>query len=53
MEKLTRENLDQNYSVIANAIQSLDRKVDDEIQFRLRAEDDMRSWVDQKAILLK
>jgi hypothetical protein len=39
--------------VIANALQSLDRKVDDEIQFRIRAEDDMRSWVDQKTILLK
>jgi hypothetical protein len=53
MEKLTRENIDQNYNVIANALQSLDRKVDDEIQFRIRAEDDMRSWVDQKTILLK
>jgi hypothetical protein len=53
MEKVTRENIDQNYNVIANALQSLDRKVDDEIQFRIRAEDDMRSWVDQKTILLK
>ena len=34
-------------------IAEVDKKLDDEISFRLKSEDDMRQWFDQKFEILK
>ena len=38
------EKADSGLEMIKHVLQTLDKKVDDEIQFRLKSEDEVRQW---------
>lgn len=51
LERMKQEKSDSDLGYIKGMIATLDKKVDDEMSFRLRSEDDIRKWFEQKFTL--
>lgn len=52
-ENRTFDKVKVEFSLLKQSIHHLDRKLDDEISFRLKSEDEIKMWFDQKFLLYK
>ncbi len=52
LERMKQEKSDHDLGFLKGMLATLDKKVDEEIQFRLRSEDDLRKWFEQKFQML-
>ena len=52
IERMKQEKVDNDFGFVKGMVATLDKKIDEEISFRLRSEDDIRKWFDQKFLML-
>lgn len=51
LERMRQERTENDFGFVKGMINSLDKKIDEEIGFRMRSEDDIRKWFEQKFVL--
>jgi hypothetical protein len=44
LERMKSEKTDNDFGFVKGMINTIDRRIDEEISFRLRSEDDIRKW---------
>jgi len=52
IDRMKQEKTDNDFGFLKGMISTLDKKIDDETSFRLRSEDDMRKWFEQKVTIM-
>lgn len=51
-EKMIRERTDNDLGFVKGMMATIDKKIDDESTFRIRSEDDIRKWFEQKISMI-
>lgn len=52
LERMKQERVDNDFGFVKGMITTIDKKLDEEITFRMRSEDDIRKWFDQKFTMM-
>lgn len=51
VERIRQDKTENDFGFLKGMLSTLDKRIDDEVSFRLRSEDDIRKWFEQKFVL--